>query len=219
MENLSETKSLLVWEYQSLRRAIGILGTALPFMISIGGWILFQTEIQASLSGYYYTGMRDVFVGALCAIGVFLLSYKGYERDDIAGNFACAFVVGVALFPTAPPGSVSSVVKIIGILHLSFAFLFLATLAYFSLCLFTKTDTEEGTPLPRRKLLRNRVYKFCGYTIAICILLMLIKVSLPEELKNSLEPYHPIYWLESTAIIVFGISWLTKSQAIFWDQT
>jgi hypothetical protein len=218
MKNLSDTKSLLVLEYQILRRAIGILGTVLPFMISIGGWILFQTGIQASLSGYYYTGMRDVFVGTLCAIGIFLLSYKGYERkDDIAGNLACVFVVGVALFPTAPPGSVSSLVKIIGILHLAFASLFLATLAYFSLCLFTKTDTVGA--LRPRKLQRNRIYKFCGYTIAICILLMLIEVSLPQELKNSLKPYHPIYWLESIAIFVFGISWLTKGQAILWDET
>ena len=38
----------------------------------LGGW---ATEFQGSMSAYYHTGMRDIFVGTLCAIGVFLLIY------------------------------------------------------------------------------------------------------------------------------------------------
>lgn len=45
---------------------------------------------------FYHTGMRNVFVGTLCAIGFFLLSYKGYESsDDIAGDLGCVFTLRI----------------------------------------------------------------------------------------------------------------------------
>jgi hypothetical protein len=32
------------------------------------------------------------------------------------------------------------------------------------------------------------------------------------------ERFEPRFWLESIAIVVFGISWLTKGEAILKDQ-
>jgi len=92
-----------------LRKAIGIIGISLPFVLAFGKIILGSPGIQSSISGYYYTGMRDVFVGSLCAIAVFMMSYKGYDhRDELAGDLACAFASGVALFPITPAGNVAS---------------------------------------------------------------------------------------------------------------
>jgi len=218
MQSTSETDNLLVISYLTLRKAIGLLGIALPFIISIGALLLFQTGLQDSISNYYYTCMRNVLVGILCAIGVFLLSYKGYERkDELAGDFGCAFAVGVALFPTRPPGSTSSLAATIGIFHFIFAASFFLTLSYFSLFLFTKTD-PEGVPT-RRKLQRNKIYKVCGFTMVMCLLLILIEGRLPNELRESLKAYHPVFWLESIAVVAFGISWLTKGEAILSDET
>jgi len=210
-------ESPLIFSYLSLRKAVGILGTALPFVLFLGGWIIFQTGIQPSISSYYHTGMRDVFVGTLCAIGVFLLSYKGYEHaDNIAGNLTCLFAVGVALFPTAPTGAESGVAKTIGIIHLVFAALFFLTLIYFSLVLFTKTNPRKK-PTPR-KLQRNNVYKACGYIMAVCIFLSAVYYLLPGDLAAIIGKYNPIYWLEAAAIVTFGISWLTKGEAILKDE-
>src|SRR3989304_3888454 len=140
MSEPGNERSLII-SYLTLRKTIGLLGTALPFVLSLGALILFQTGIQSSISSYYHTDMRDVFVGTLCVIGVFLLSYKGYERtDDIAGDLGCVFAVGVALFPTAPDSTASSVDRLIGYVHHAFAALFFLTLIYFSLFLFTKKD-------------------------------------------------------------------------------
>jgi hypothetical protein len=217
MKNMGNSESSLVFSYLSLRKGIGFLGISLPFVLSLGALVIFHTGIQESISSYYYTGMRDVFVGTLCAIGVFLFSYKGYEsKDDVAGDLACAFAVGVALFPTAPTGNVSTLAGIIGIVHLVFAASFFLTLAYFSLFLFTKTDPKK---IPSaEKLHRNKIYKICGYTMLICILLMMINTLLPEKWKVSLISCDPIYWLESLAIIVFGISWLVKGETILKDK-
>jgi hypothetical protein len=46
--------------------------------------------------------LRGVLAGSLWAIGIFLMSYRGYQkRDEMAGRLACVFALGVALFPTA----------------------------------------------------------------------------------------------------------------------
>jgi hypothetical protein len=101
MPKQQENNSTLVFSYLTLRKGIGLLGLALPFVLSFGAFVVFQQALQSSISYYYWTGMRDVFVGTLFAIGFFLLSYQGYEKaDNIAGNLACLFAVGVALFPT-----------------------------------------------------------------------------------------------------------------------
>ncbi len=94
----------LVLSYLGLRKAIGIIGILLPFVLVFGKILLERgLGIESSISAYYYTVMGDVFVGSLCAVGVFLLSYRGYERkDNIAGDIACIFAIGVALFPTKP---------------------------------------------------------------------------------------------------------------------
>ena len=207
----------MVFSYLTLRKVIGILGMALPFAMYFGARIFFQTGIQSSLSSYYYTGMRDMFVGTLFVIGFFLLSYRGYERaDDIAGDLAWCFAVGIALFPTTPNGAVSGWSQVIGYFHLAFAALFFSTLIYFSLFLFTKTN-QNKTPT-KRKLQRNKVYKVCGYTMSVCLLMMIIHFFLPSSVTSLFAALNPIFWLETLAILAFGISWFTKSEAILKDQ-
>jgi hypothetical protein len=46
--------------YLAMRRMIGILGVALPIVLVIGGFIQDEIAIQPSISGYYYTNMRDI---------------------------------------------------------------------------------------------------------------------------------------------------------------
>jgi hypothetical protein len=210
--------SSLVISYLGLRKAVGILGTLLPFVLAIGLFIIFGKDLQASLSDYYHTEMRNVFVGTLCAIGVFLLSYRGYERkDDIAGDLACVFAIGTALYPTTPEVNPLPSDKVIGVIHFIFAGLFFITLAYFSLGLFTKTDPTR-TPTPQ-KLMRNRVYVVCGYTILAAIALIAIYIVLPSEIRTYLDQIKPVFWLESIAVVAFGISWLVKGEAILQDET
>jgi len=60
--------------------------------------VLFQTSISA----YYWTldPERNAFVGVLCAVGVFLLLYKGYSWfEDRVLDLAGVSAVGIAFFP------------------------------------------------------------------------------------------------------------------------
>lgn len=207
----------LVLSYLGLRKAIGIIGILLPFVL-VFGKILLEGEglsIESSISAYYYTVMGDVFVGSLCAVGVFLLSYRGYERkDNIAGDIACIFAIGVALFPTTPEINWTSKDKIIGDVHLFCATGFFLTLAFFSLCLFRKTNPDK--PPTRMKVWRNRVYAACGYIILACLALAAVVSFVSDDLP--IKRLDPIFWLEATAIVAFGVSWFTKGEAILKDE-
>jgi hypothetical protein len=214
MSQQSDSDDGLVVSYLILRRAIGIIGIALPFVLVIGKILLDGPGLEDTISHYYYTDMRDVFVGSLCSIAVFLMSYRGYEHADrIAGNLACAFALGVALLPTSPDQA-SPRATLIGYLHLFSAACLLLTLAYFSLVLFRKTDPTK-TPTPR-KLQRNSVYMVCGWTIVVCVALAAIVGGFVSKDSPAMK-LDPIFWLESVAVIAFGIAWLTKGEALLPD--
>lgn len=211
----------LIRSYLSLRRAVGVLGVTLPVILVIGNWVLTSSlERQYSISHYFHTGMRDVFVGILFAIGVFLFFYKGYPRDsaendykpsdNFAGNLACFFAFGVALFPTSlDPGSGDWVSRVHS---LSAAGMFL-TLAYFSFFLFTKTDD----PYPKKpKLARNRSYRILGVVMLICVAGIAVYGTLPGD--NSMARFQPVFWLESLALWAFGWSWFIKGETLWKDK-
>lgn len=204
-----------VLSYLALRKSIGIIGVALPVVLALGKIALGDPGIESSISGYYYTNMRDVFVGSMCAIAVFLMSYRGYERsDEIAGDLACVFALGVALFPTTPEISPSALDRIVGGVHLLSAACFLLTLAYFSLVLFRKTHPH--TAPTERKVLRNKVYRVCGYVIVVCIALIALLIG--SGWSQVLSRFDPVFWLESAAVVAFGISWLTKGETFLRDR-
>jgi len=89
-----------------LRRVVGVLGVARPAVPVLWGFALCRcAEVQLSISDYYDLRTRDVFVGTLFAIGWFLFAYRGYDRtDDVPGNLAGLFALGVALFPQSGAG-------------------------------------------------------------------------------------------------------------------
>jgi len=199
----------LVISYLTLRKAIGVIGVALPVVLVAGDLIVFGGHgLQPTISDYYGTPMRDVFVGLLFAIGLFLFSYRGFDwRDEVAGKIACAFAVGVALFPTT-----SALAWVRGV-HIALAAALFLTLSVFSLFLFTRTaPTSRPTP---QKVKRNRVYRLCGVIILACIAGIAIDAAFLEH--SALAELRPIFWLETIALWAFGFSWLTKGQFLLQD--
>src|SRR5258708_38213891 len=142
--------------YMSLRRAVEAIGILLPLVLAglnmLFGWAV---VLQGSISGYYYTAARGVLVGSLCAIGVFLFTYRGYDRrDDVLTNAAGLFAIGVALFPTAPPNP-SSWSTVAGYVHACCAVLLFGVLAAIALWQFTRTERNAKKTAQKNK--RDRV--------------------------------------------------------------
>lgn len=75
-----------------------LLATAVVWQIFFTGS---KTCLQESISAYFYTPVRNVFVASLCAMGVCLIVYKGNTRtEDILLNFTGAAAFVVAFVPT-----------------------------------------------------------------------------------------------------------------------
>ena len=184
------------------------------------GYFFFSTGIQSSLSAYYHTDMGDVFVGTLWAIGVFFYAYRGYTKDanndDAKATWTGVFAILVALFPADPSGGVGIPETLSGKAHLAFAASFFAMLAYFCLCLFTKSRSKPHER-PVQKQHRDRLYRLAGYTIIVSIVLIGVLGFVPEGVIQAVEAWNPVFVLESIAVIAFGVAWLTKGQAILAD--
>ncbi len=211
-----------VISYLNLRVGLGFVGFFLPIVLILGTWSLADcTQLQPSISHYYYTIMGDYFVGSLCAVAMFLFFYKGVDKQDgIIANFAAVFALLVAFFPTN--SSADSICQYISItktttvnaVHYSAAGLLFASFAYFCIFLFTKTDpTKEMTA---HKKIRNRIYVTCGFIIIICIALIAV-YNFVGNLETTFAKYKPTLVLESIALFAFGASWITKGEMILKD--
>lgn len=192
--------------YITLRRIVGILGVSLPIVLALWGFALCRCHrVQPSISDYYSLRTRDALVGILFTIGWFLFTYRGYERkDNIAGNFAGVFALGVALFPNSGTTAERHV-------HFASALGLFLVLAYFSLFLFTKS---AGSPTPQKRV-RNAIYRLCGVSMVCCI--AAIGVYYAALVNTPLSALQPVFWLESLALWSFGVSWFVKGETIFKD--
>lgn len=202
----SSSEVALVHSYLFLRRAIGAIGLALPVVLIVGNLIWPHGMLLDSISAAYYSPLRGVFIGSLSAVGVFLVAYRGYGRiDDVTGDIAGMAAIGAALFPTAPLVGASAAQNVADVLHNAFAGIFFLALVVFCLFLFPR---NEGAPTPA-KLERDVVYRVTGVLILVAIILLGI-----TKLTSAATSLHPKLWLETIAILAFGIAWAVKGETL-----
>lgn len=196
------------YSYLALRNAVGWIGIMLPFTLMAGVSLIYGGKITLeTISQYYYSGMRDVLVGALCAIALFLFFYRGYNKwDDWLGNIAGFCALCVAWFPTTESGPLD----LPGTIHFISASVFFVALAIFSIFIFTRS----GPSPTRRKLGRNVIYIICGCVMIASLLAIIIFFFFSGDDKKSSF----VFWAETTALVAFGVSWLTKGGTINPDK-
>jgi hypothetical protein len=205
----------VVLSYAALRRAVGIVAVAFPFVVAVPVYILCHGFIAGSLSANYYYPTRNFFVGMLCAIATFMFCDHGYDRrDEIAGIVSSLCAFGVAFFPTTPPACPTTLQKWIGGIHYGFATILFLTLAYFCLVLF-QTTAADRVPT-REKLRRNLVYRICGWIILASLVIIggLAALGHFPSVEALIAKFHTSALFESTALIAFGIAWLVKGESI-----
>jgi hypothetical protein len=96
MHSESTTKTYLYLRVGLVALAV-FLGASLVIELAFG-----DTEWQGSISAYYYTPVRSVFVGTLTAMGVCLIAIKGRDKphEDLMLNLAGMCAPVVAMVPT-----------------------------------------------------------------------------------------------------------------------
>lgn len=207
----------LVLSYLSIRRSLGILGLLLPILLGPVGWLALGIDIRENMSSYYHTPLRDVFVGVLCAIGIFLFCYRGYDAaENWTGNVACVSAIGIALCPLDAGSDPLRQSSVLGYLHTLFGGVFFLTLGVYSLYHFPRGHRilHAGT----RPEKRDAIYRLTGLAIAGSLLVMGVHLFLlPVAAKAFLNRYCFTFWMEWVAIWAFAAAWLTKGRAILSD--
>lgn len=199
MPEASMQSRSLVISHVALRRVIGWLGISLPFILLAGNWISARTPQPGSISGYYYTDMRNFFVGGLCALGICLLAYRGHDRaDGLVADVAGVNVILVALFPTKPligkHYHLTFQQNLVGDLHVLFAAVTLLALGVMALR-FARL----------RRLPEAVVYRTCAVTIFACVVLAIAPKLLLVPMSAGSRP---LFILEVLAMLASGVSWL-----------
>jgi hypothetical protein len=94
-----------VKSFMVMRLGSGALAFLLPLLLVGIAALLDDETWRGSLSEYYYSGAREIFVGVLSATAVFLLAYKVIEvsLENVLSWIAAVLVVVVVVFPTKPP--------------------------------------------------------------------------------------------------------------------
>ena len=220
-----DTPSVL--SYFAQRRAAGYIGFLLPPAVLVYDRYLTLGCLPGSISASYHTGIRNFFVGSLCAVGVFLISSIGYEEDKPWSIFAGVMAFLVAFCPTqvdtckiAGSAETSTVTPVIHGIAAPALFL---TFAYFCLVLFIRTR-KDGVPdsrpklatLPKPKRHRNIVYLVCGWVMVTTMTVFGVWVGV-AKLLNIAMPHHLLFIVEWVCLWAFGFAWLVKGQQLFKD--
>lgn len=233
MSQLHPNEDQLI-SYKSLRLFVGLLGVLMPVVLILFSALTGNTPVNSSISAYYYGDTRDMFVGGLWAIGVFLICYWGrgpadpsrWFNDVIVSRIAGFAIIGVSLIPTtthdmdaycAPEPVMRSADFLIwqfellgcamGHVHFALAASFLICTALFSLFLFTGSARAGGQQTAIRRW-RHRLYITCGIIIVLALLATGLAVIIGWH-----ETTKIVFWLESIAVVAFGISWIVKGEA------
>lgn len=202
----------LVISHLTLRKTLGVLALLLPVVLILSSLLGGEFYVLGSLSAYYWSDATVLFTGMLVAFGIFLIAYKGYDTtDNVITALAGIGMLGTALFPVA--GGEQYWLKSLSpstcnAIHFGCAFIAFSMLGVMSNFQFTKSHGEV-TP---QKSKRNKLYRTAGMAIFTCIALLV-----PVQKMEFLDPYRVFFVLETIIVWSFGVSWLTKGNAILKD--
>lgn len=217
--------------YLALRTIIGVLGMILPFLVLIMAFGFGKDLPQywwSSISATYYTNSREIFCGLMFAVGLFLITYIGYEKiDRIVTTLSGISAFGIAFFPcslhtvtTENVGIFQLPQSVSVVFHLGFAAAFFLLLAFNSFFLFTKTTKDDHGLrifMTKEKRTRNFIYRTCGlimFLAMIADLILSIVINKTHNDNNAFEQTPIAIILESVMLLAFGFSWLVKGEAI-----
>lgn len=228
LRDTSDPRVLYARSYLLNRLVIGSIGVLLPTLLFMAEWLFLRgaVSVRGSLSAYYHTSARDLFVAALCVTGVMLLTYMAAQAstwDFWLSSVAGLAVLGVAFLPTkrpvlsdtgplcgpdavpAPPGCTQLQQAFgeaaVASVHYVCAGIFILSLA--AICfLFARRELKHGD-----RINRARSHRVCG----LLILAAVAWVGIGGALDADIGTFTPLYVGEVVSVYAFGVSWIMKS--------
>lgn len=219
MSPATTANSDYVVSYLTLRQMIGWAGLLLPAAVRFGAWYFEGIWTTDSISAYYYTGMRDLFVSTLVVGGALIACYRTPAwYDNLAATLAGVAAAGIGLFPMAQvyapeilrkyPRMADAISQcysghgLVGV-HYIFVATFFALTSYLVLYSFSAFP-KDRTP---QKEIRNMIYKGCGAVMLLAFAAIGFMALTHRE--------GSIFWPEAFAVGAFSVAWLVKGQTYF----
>lgn len=208
-------RSLYLRSFLIMRTMVGALGVALPFVLVLSDGLLFDGDPfpRDSLSSYYYSGARELFVGTLAATGVFLITYKVVERslDNTLSIVAGLAVSAVALFPTGRPLKELGLTPLqdrfsegfVQAIHFIGAGIFIVSLGVLCVCFGTREGKRSARPNHRSPRFWRRYHFTCAGVIGAALLFIVVA-------GIAGGPDKALLIGEAFSVWAFGASWLMK---------
>jgi hypothetical protein len=214
--------------YLLVRSVLAFIGVLLPIAFIVGEAYFIDggVQVRGSLSSYYHSTMRDLFVAALAVIGFLLLTYMAGQRntyDYWLSTAAGIAVLGVAFFPTMRPGlgnaprcgtlpepaGCSAMQQQLGEaltakVHGASAAVFILSLAAIAFVFAYREKKYNG----RARL--AAVQMACGWVIVVAV----VWVVLGNWVDLRMGPLTPLYVTEVVSVWAFGLSWLLTARAL-----
>ncbi len=198
--------------YFNLRVTIAILAFLLPVILILASLISSLFDLQSSISAFYHTPMRNVFVGILISAGISLYLYKGYsQRENISLNLAGILAIGVAIFPTRIPEKIQELAPpwlpaepfIAPMIHGFCAIAFFIAIAF--VCIRCGEETLDLIQDPVVKKNYVWTYRTLG------LLMILLPITAAVILFISPAKTYLVFTVETITVWVFAAYWMTKS--------
>jgi len=213
MTNMDVAANQDVKTVKHLRLGVGLVGILLPILLIAGNWLAGDKVIvPSSMSGSYYTSTRDLFVGSLCALGVFLIGYRHTKVQDRCTWFAGLCAIAVAFAPTAPTPPKTEA-HWVNYLHHAAAGALIFMLGLFCIVVFTDFSKRAGNlaqwATQTQDSLRHHrlsgLYLLCGAIVFASGGLALYTGLRPTAWSTG---WPSLYCFEAIAVFAFGLAWV-----------
>ena len=200
----------IVETYFVLRMVIAGGAIVLPPALLVWALLDARVAMMDSLSAFYFTPARSLFVGIVVAIGVALVAYRGYTRgENLLLNAAGVLAVVVALVPTADPAMPGDALTLTSVVHAvaAVAFFVLAALSI----VFYGQETLDSVRDPRSR----RSYRVVYRTLAVLVLVFpALALVVAWWVESSAAPFA----VEAAALYAFAAFWLVKTYELARSQ-
>jgi hypothetical protein len=211
LSDRSDPAVLYARSYLLIRTVVGGIGICLPILLWLVDALVLRggPTTRGSLSAYYHSGARDLFVGALCITGCLLLTYLAAQPrtwDYWLSSLAGVAVLGVALLPTdrpdlypGPPTPLQARwgEEAVATIHFTCAGVFILSLAAICFVFAARDESYGGRP---------GLHRACG----VAILAAVGWVLLGSVADLSIGWLTSLYVGEVVSVWAFGVSWLVK---------
>ncbi len=210
-----------------IRGIIGVIGILLPLALIVGEafYLSGSVEVRGSISAYYHSSMRDLFVAGLCVTGFLLATYMAGQtktRDFWWSLLAGVAVIGVAFIPTSRPGiadgaprcgsspmpeGCSPIQQQLGEtlaagIHYVCAAAFILALARICFLFAYREEVHKHADKLAQTL------RILGWLIVAAVVWIIVG----ETLDISLGPLKALYLGEVIAVWAFGTAWVMKAR-------